>query len=218
MKKVIGRLIHHTFIYLLIISMLVGCSAPRYINVPDVKEESAVKIYMVEGNIYQGLIIQRSGNEVILVSEEDHQPHALRIDEIRRVEKLNKNYDFLAYPISDAEINKYKTKRNEWGYTIGGVVLGGLAGILIGLPFWYADLGIRPVYTGAIGAIGGSIYFGLRGSQKDQEIAVETVRYLRQRERELEKQKAEEERQLEEIRKQRDELKKRLEEQNPKSD
>lgn len=218
MKKLTARVTYHFFIYLLIISLMLSCSAPRYVNVPDVDENSAVRIYMVDDKIYEGLITQRSGAEIILVSEVDHHPHALQVNDIRRVEKLDKNYDFLAYPISDAEINKYKSSRNSWGYAIGGAVLGGLAGIIIALPFWYADAGIPPYFTGGIGAVGGSIFFGLRGVEKDREVAVETVRYIRQRERELEKQKAEEERQLEEIRQQRDELKKKLDEQKPKSD
>jgi hypothetical protein len=210
MNKIFGRTSHGLPIYLLIFALTVGCSAPRYMNIPEIKEESSVKIYLTDGKVYEGLITQRAGGEITLVSEKDHEPYVLQVNDVRRLEKSDNNYDFLAYPISDAEIDKYKSNRNSWGYAIGGAFVGGLVGIAIALPLWYSDAGVPPYFTGGIGAIAGSIFFGYKGIQKDREVAVETVRYLREKERELEKQKADEEKQLKEIRKKTDELKKKL--------
>jgi len=198
------------FIYVLIISLLFSCSAPRYLNIADIKQEASVKIYVTGGEIYEGLIVERTNSEIILVNEKDHQTHILQVNDIRRVEKSAKDYDFQANLISDAEIGQYKSSRNAWGYAIGGAALGGLFGILVGLPFWYADAGVPPYFTGGIGAISGSIFFGIRGIQKDREIAIETVRYIREREKDLQNEKNEEERKLEELRRQKEELQKKI--------
>jgi hypothetical protein len=198
------------FTYALIISLLFGCSAPRYLELNDIKKETSVKIYLSGGNVVEGLITGRSDSEIVFVNERDHQTQTLKINEIRRIEKSTKNFDFRGNLISDAEIGQYKSSRNSWGYAIGGAALGGLFGVLVGLPFWYADAGVPPYFTGGIGAVSGSIFFGLRGIQKDREIAIETVRYLREKEKDLQKEKDEEERKLEELRKKKEELKKKI--------
>ena len=198
------------FAYLLIIATLFSCSAPRYLEINDIKSETSVKIYTSGGNVIEGLITGRSETEVTFVNQADHQAQTFPIDDIRRIEKSDKNFDFQGNLISDAEIGQHKSSRNGWGYAIGGATLGGLFGILVGLPFWYAESGIPPYFTGGIGATAGSILFGLRGIQKDRENAIETVRYLREREMDLQKEKDEEERRLEEVRKQKEELEKKI--------
>lgn len=198
------------FTYLLILSLLFSCSAPRYLDINDVKKETSVKIYMSNGDVVEGLITGRSDSEITFVSGEDQQAHTFQLNDIRRIEKSGKNFDFHGNLISDAEIGQYKSSRNAWGSAIGGAALGGIFGILVGLPFWYAEAGVPPYFTGGIGATAGSIFFGIRGMQKDREIAIETVRYLREREKDLQKEKDEEERKLEELRKQKEELEKRI--------
>lgn len=200
----------YAIICALVISLLFSCSAPRYLELGDIKKETSVKIYLSGGAVIEGLITGRSDSEVFLMNEKDHQKHTLQVTDIRRIEKSGKNFDFGGNPISDAEIGQYKSSRNAWGYAIGGAVLGGLLGILVDLPFWYADAGIPPYFTGGIGATAGSIFFGIRGTRKDKEIAVETVRYLRVKEKDLQSQKEDEERKLEELRKEKEELKKKI--------
>lgn len=195
---------------MLIISLLASCSAPRYLELNDVKKETSVRIYLAGGDVIEGLITGRSESEITFVNEKDHQSQTLPINDIRRIEKSAKNFDFRGNLISDAEIGQYKSNRNAWGYAIGGAALGGLFGIVVALPFWYADAGIPPYFTGGIGAIAGSIFFGIRGVQKDREIAVQNVRYLRERVEDLQTEKNEEERKLEELRKQTEELKKKI--------
>lgn len=201
---------HIFLVYLLIIALLFGCSAPRYLEVGDIKKETSAKIYLSGGSVVEGLITARSDTGIAFVNEKDHQVQTFQLSDIRRIEKSAKNFDFQGNLISDAEIGQYKSSRNAWGYALGGAALGGLFGILVGLPFWYADTGIPPYFVGGIGATASSIFFGIRGTQKDREIAVRTVRYLREGDTDLQKEKDEEERKLEELRKQQDELKKRI--------
>jgi len=207
MSKIALRL--HFVIYLLIASLL-SCSAPRYVTMDEVAEQSEVKIYTAGGKVVEGIITDKSDSGIVLTSEKDHELHTLSPTDIRRIEKTDKNYDFRAYLISDAEIEKYKSNRNAWGYAVGGIFLGGLFGILVGLPFWYADAGIPPYFTGGIGAVAGSIFFGGKGIQKDREVAVETVRYLRKQEQEFEYQKAAEEQRIKDLRKETEKLKEKL--------
>lgn len=208
MSKIARRL--PFVIYLLVIALLMSCSAPRYVTLNDVEKESEVKIYTAGGKVLEGIITEKSDSGIVLTTEKDHEPHTLSTTDIRRIEKSDKNYDFRAHLISDAEIEKYKSNRNGWGYAVGGIFLGGLAGILVGLPFWYADAGIPPYFTGGIGAVAGSIFFGAKGIKKDREIAIETVRYLRKKDREFEDQKASEEQRIKELREETEKLKEKL--------
>ena len=197
-------------IYFLIILLLASCSTSRYMSPLDVKEETSVKIYMANEGTMEGLITQKTDSSITIISEKDHQTHVLDLNDIRQIEKSQNNFDLRGNQISDAEVEKYKSNRNSWGYAIGGAVLGGVVGILIDLPLWHADVGIAPYFVGGIGATAGSIFFGVRGIQKDREMAVEKVRYLRERQNELENEMTEEQRQLAEIRKEAEELKKKI--------
>ena len=200
----------HLVIYFLALSIFISCSAPRYITLDDAEEESEVKIYKSDGKVMEGIITSTSDSGVVLISGADHESHVLSRSEIRRIEETDKNYDFQAYPISDAEIEKYKSNRHAWVYAVGGIFVGGLLGITAGLPLWYADTGIPPYFTGGIGAVAGSIFFGIRGTKKDRQVAVETIRYLRKRERKVESEKAAEERRIEELKKEADKLREKL--------
>jgi hypothetical protein len=197
---------------LLIATILSACSSSRYIKPMNLKENESVRLSTRENKIYEGLITQNSGNEIIIVSDSDHKPHILKLTEIRRVEYSQNNYDFLGYPISAAEIEQYKKNKNAWGYAVGGAAIGGLLGLLVALPFWASDAGgVPPYFTAGIGAIAGSIYFATKGIKKDKEISIETVRHFRERERQLEREKLEEEKKIEAIQKESEELKQKLE-------
>ena len=89
--------------------------------------------------------------------------------------------------------------------------MGGLAGLAIGIPFWAAEVNISPWFTAGLGAIAGSIYFAKKGVEKDTEIALDKVRYVRQREQELEREKLNEEKRLQELENEKENLKKELE-------
>lgn len=197
-------------IFLLIFTALTSCSSSRYVNLLEVREESSVKLYMADGTTFEGLITQKTDSSFTLVNENDHQAHILNVNNIRQIEKSQHHYDLHGTQISNAEIEKYKSSRNAWGYAIGGAVLGGVVGILVDLPLWHADVGIAPYFMGGIGATAGSIFFGIRGIRQDREMAVAKVRYLRERQKELENKMTEEERQLAEIRKEAEELRKKI--------
>jgi hypothetical protein len=199
-------------IYFIPLFLLISCSTSRYININDAQEEKSVKLFMANGETMEGLITEKTDTSITLMSAKDFNAHILDIGDIRHVEKSQLNYDFKGKPISNAEIEKYKSNRNAWGYAIGGAVLGGVIGIVVDLPLWHADVGIAPYFMGGIGATAGSIFFGLRGIQKDREIAVEKVRYLREMQKELEDKKTQEERHLAEIRKETEELKQKIKE------
>lgn len=199
-------------IYFILLFLIMSCSMSRYININNAKEEKSVKLFMANGETMEGLITQKTDTSITLVSAKDFNAYILDISDIRHVEKSQLNYDFDGKPISNAEIEKNKSNRNAWGYAIGGAVLGGVIGIVVDLPLWHADVGIAPYFMGGIGATTGSIFFGLRGLQKDREIAIGKVRYLREMQKELEDKKTEEERHLAEIRKETEELKKKIKE------
>jgi len=159
------HLVQNPMIALLLMAFVLNaCSSSRYLNPMSLKENESIRLSTKENKIYEGLITQNNGEEIIIVSESDHKPHALKLTDIRRVEYSESNHDFLGYPISDAEIEQYKKNKNAWGYAVGGAVIGGLIGLVVALPFWASDAGgIPPYFTGGIGAVAGSIYFAGKG-------------------------------------------------------
>lgn len=197
--------------------MWLSCAPTRNLTVPEVRPYYSIKIFTTDNRVLEGLVTERSGAEIVLINETDHKTYRIPLKDIRRVERSTKIYDYEAYPISEAEIQKYKDNHNAWGYAVGGAVVSGLVGLVAALPFWYADVGgIPPYFVAGVSAVAGSIFFTMKGIEKDREIAVEKVRYIHHRERELEKQKQEELRRLQEIQKKKQELLKKLEEKKKK--
>ena len=197
---------------LIVVLFLSNCSGSRYLNLPEVKKDQSVKIYLKNGQVQEGIVTEQTGSELEIISAYDHLAHTLKSTDISRVELSGKHYDYGGYPISSAEIEKYKKNRNTWGYAIGGAVIGGLAGLAIGYPIWVANDNPPPLFGAGVGAVIGSIYFATRGIKKDQHIAINQVRYIRIKEYELEQEKQAEEERLKEIEKQKQELQKLLEE------
>ncbi len=193
------------------------CGGSRYLSMEEVKKEQSVKLYLRNGKVEEGIVTGNSASELTLISAADHQSHTYTATEISRVEPSATYYDYQAYPISGAEIEKYKGSRNAWAYGVGGAVLGGLVGLAINYPIWVANDDPPPLLGAGIGAVVGSIYFATRGIKKDQQTAVRQVRYLRERENELEKEKQSEEERLREIERQKEELRKKLEEKKKKN-
>ncbi len=127
-------------------------------------------------------------------------------------------YDYEGYPISEAEIAKYRDNRNTWGHAIGGAVIGGLAGLAIGIPVWLANDNPPPLFVGGLGMIVGSIVFGAKGVKRDHQVAVAKVRALRYRESELQAEKLNEEKRLQELQAEKQRLLKQLEEKKKSSE
>lgn len=188
------------------------CGGSRYLALPEVKEDQSVKLFLKNGKVQEGIVKGQNGSELQMISASDHQPYTFSNAEISRIELSASHYDHRAYPISDAEIEKYKNTRNTWGYAIGGAVVGGLAGLAIGYPIWVANDNPPPLFIAGIGAVIGSIYFATRGIKKDQQAAVQKVRYLRDHEYALEEEKNAEQKRLDELNREKEELQKKLEE------
>ena len=198
---------------ILVLSLLFSfCSSPRYLAVDKVSQDQAVKVYLSDGSVYRGIVIENTGQEMTIVSADDHQTYQVAFTQIRRIERLNTYFDYQGYPISEAEIAKYKTSRNTWGHAIGGAVIGGLVGLSVGIPIWLANDNPPPLFVGGLGVIVGSIFFGARGVKRDHQVAVETVRAVRFRDSELQAEKQNEERRLKELQKEKQKLLKKLEE------
>jgi hypothetical protein len=197
---------------LAIIMLFVACSGNKYLTMKKVKTDQTVKIIYRDGKVANGIITEKSPEKVEYISEADHQSHTALLENVLRIERLDVVYDLDANPISSAEIEKYKNNKNTWGYALGGAVIGGAAGLVVGLPFWYADVGnVPPYFTAGAGAVVGSILFAIRGQDKDKEEAIHKIRYLRKAEKNLEDELEQEKQQLQKIEEEKQKLKEELE-------
>jgi hypothetical protein len=197
---------------LAIIMLFVACSGNKYLTMKKVKTDQTVKIIYRDGKVANGIITEKSPEKIEYISEADHQSHTALLENVLRIERLDVVYDLDANPISSAEIEKYKNNKNTWGYALGGAVIGGAAGLVVGLPFWYADVGnVPPYFTAGAGAVVGSILFAIRGQDKDKEEAIHKIRYLRKAEKNLEDELEQEKQQLQKIEEEKQKLKEELE-------
>ncbi|MFZ0389176.1 MAG: hypothetical protein WAN36_01870 [Calditrichia bacterium] len=156
-------------------------------NSKTVKDFQSVKLHIKDSQAINGIVLQNRNGYLYFVPEKTHELDSVRIESVVRIEPLEQQYDFRAYPISEAETNKYKTNHSTYGYAVGGAVLGAAAGLVAGLPFWYAEVGgVPPYLTAGAGAIVGSIYFAIRGQEKDRQRSIQYIRVLRQEEIDLE--------------------------------
>lgn len=197
---------------ILLIALFSQCSGPRYLSIPEVEKDQSVKIYLKNGQVQEGIVKEQSSSELQVISAADHEQYSLGASDISRIEASSTYYDRRGYPISSAEIQKNKKTRNTWGYAIGGAVVGGVVGLGIGYPIWVSNDNPPPLFIAGIGAVLGSIYFATKGIKKDQQAAVEQVRFLRDHDYELEQAKKSEEEKLRELEKQKQELQKKLDE------
>jgi hypothetical protein len=196
---------------LTVIILSSACSGNKYLTMKKVKTDQAVKIIYRDGKVANGIITEKSTEKIEYISEADHQSHSALREDILRIERLDVVYDLDANPISTAEIEKYKNNKNTWGYALGGAVIGGAAGLVVGLPFWYADVGnVPPYFTAGAGAVVGSILFAIRGQDKDREEAVQKIRYVRKAEKNLEEEVEQEKQQLQKIEEEKQKLREEL--------
>ncbi len=211
MMRTLKSMVRGVAIIVLVGFLFQACAPGKQLFAPDVKKYSSVKIYTVDGNTLEGIVLKHKGNEIIVVSEADHKPHTIQLKDIRRIERSDKIYDYHAYPISPAEIEKYKGNRNMWGYALGGAAISGLGGIVVALPFWRSEvISVPPYFVGGIAAVVGSIYFARKGMQKDYAQALEVVRYAHLRQRQLEEEKRKEEERLKKIEEEKQRIMKKL--------
>lgn len=195
-----------------LIILLSSCSTSRYLSTEQINNDQSVRVLLTDGKEYQGIVIENTGQTFTIVSMDDHQPHQVSFNDIRRIESVKTYYDYQGYPISEAEIEKYRDNRNTWGHAVGGAVIGGLAGLAIGIPIWLANDNPPPLFVGGLGMIVGSIFFGAKGVKRDHQVAVAKVRAVRYRESELQAEKLNEEKRLQELQAEKQRLLKQLKE------
>lgn len=194
------------------------CSSSNTLTFQKAKQAQAAKIYYQDGKLDKGIILKKEGNSLLYVSETNHEQQTVDNSIIRRMEKLDVVYDYQAYPISEAEISKVKSNRNTWGYAIGGAVIGGAAGLAVGLPLWYADVDqVPPYFIAGATAVAGSIFFAFKGQNKDRENAIRQIRLSRLSEGELEKQVEDEKKKLDELEKEKQKIQDQLKDKEQKS-
>jgi hypothetical protein len=211
------RIIISVLYSIIVLTIVLGCSGSKILTVDNVKEKQAVKISFIDGSSDVGMVIQKSEEDISYISETDNKIYTRAMLDIRRIEKSDKTYDNFGYPISEAEIDKFKTSQSTWGYAIGGAVVGGVTGLIVGLPFWYAEIGnVPPYFTAGAGAVIGSIYFAIKGQEKDRNFAIEKIRKTRESEINLDNQLEEEKQRLEKIEIEKKQLEKKIREKDNK--
>ncbi len=199
------------FLFSVIAMAFTACSGSKNFTVTNIKNDLAVKFYLNDGSTDSGIILQNQNNIITYVSETDHERTTVNTADIRRVEKLDIIYDYKANEISKAEIDKTKSSRNTWGYAIGGAFIGAAGGLAVGLPLWYADVDqIPPYFYAGAGAVAGSIFFAVRGQEKDRQDAIREIRIQRLTDQNLQKELDSEKQKLDEIEKEKEKLEKEL--------
>ncbi|HQU71200.1 MAG TPA: hypothetical protein PKV71_02515 [Calditrichia bacterium] len=197
--------------------LLNGCAGTPVIRTDAIEKNQSVKIYTTENRVLEGLITEKTVEGLTIVNAGDHQSYQVALDNIRRIEKSRTLYDYTANPVSPAEVEKYKGNKNTLGYATGGAIFGGLAGILVGLPIWLAADNPPPLFVGGATAVVGSIYMARKGIQRDREVALDRVRYIRLQQT-LEREKNAENQRLEELKRQKEELESRLKQKKKETD
>ena len=205
-----------TLLLLLLSLIMAGCASSRVIRTGDVDAGQSVKLYLHSGEIVDGVVLESGHNEILFVGDTDHQKRTIAKSEIRRIEHSPQDFDYQAFPISNAEIQKYKQSKNTWGYAIGGGIVGGIGGLAVGIPIWLANDDPPPLLAAGLGFVLGSIYFATRGIKKDREEALTQVRVLRQKEEQLDDKRKAEIAKLKAIQEQKAKLLKELEEKKKK--
>ncbi len=198
---------------LIILGIFAGCGGSKFLTIKKAKPGLAVRIFTADGKVSEGLILQNSGKEIRYVAQSDHELHTLATREIRQIVKIDKYYDDMANPISNAEIDKYRTNKNMWTYAVGGAVVGAVAGILIAYPFWKADIDfIPPYFVGGAGAVASSIYFANQGRKKDRQVAIQKIWAIRRHDRQLQEQVNKEKQELDKLEEEKQKLREQLKE------
>ncbi len=192
--------------------LLGGCSSSPYLAVKETDPGRSVKIYFDDGSVDEVLVLRNTGKELTYVSASTHEEKTVSTKRVRKIVKIEKNFDYFGNPISQAEISKYKSNKYTWTYAIGGAVVGAAAGIAISYPFWVSGIDfIPPYFVGGVTGVASSIWFALKGQKKDQEMALEEIRYIRKKEREMEEQLEKEKERLKKIEEEKRKLKEQLE-------
>ncbi len=196
----------------LILMVWWGCSSSPYLAVKDTDPGRSVKLYFADGSVDEVLVLRNTGKELTYVSSTTHQEKTVPAKQVRKIVKIEKNFDYSGNPISKAEVSKYKSNKYTWSYAIGGGVVGAAAGIAVAYPFWVSGVDfIPPYFVGGVTGVASSIWFALKGQKKDQQLALEKIRYVRKKEREMEEQLKKEKERLKKIEEEKRKLKEQLE-------
>ncbi|GAB4331601.1 MAG: hypothetical protein Kow0037_08350 [Calditrichia bacterium] len=207
MGKVLGRLL-----VFLMAMFILGCATAPIITPDTLKSNDSVRLVFKSGKSFRAFILEKDADKVKYVRENDHKTYVAEMDSVVRVERIPVVLDYSAYPISPAEIDRTKGSRNTWGYAIGGSVIGAATGLVVALPLWYAEVdGIPPFFVSGAGAVVGSIYFALRGQEKDRTEAITKIRAIREHERKLQKELENEKAQLQKLQQEKKKLKEQIE-------
>lgn len=172
-----------------ILSMVMACSSSRYVRFDQVKPERSVRLFTYQGKLYEGLVLEKTDQSLTLINASDGQKYTFSRKAIRQIQPSQKEHDFDGKPITDAELERYRSTRNTLGYAIGGMLIGGFAGLVVGYPLWATEtVNVPPFFTGGVAAIISSLYYGNKGMKKDEWEAVQKVRYIRLQNKRLKEQ------------------------------
>ncbi len=58
-----------------LIIVLTSCSTSRYLSNHQINTDQSVRVLLSNGNQYEGIVIEHTGQTFTIVSIDDHQPH-----------------------------------------------------------------------------------------------------------------------------------------------
>lgn len=135
----------------------------------------SVQVTLSNGRILEGLLLRAESDKYQLIDSQSHKQVIINKKDVRAIKKSPQEYDFEGNVITAGDMADAEGISRTLGYGIGGVVLGAGAGFGLGVALAAAAT-VPFLYPIAALSIAGGWYFGKQGADRDEQLAVDTVR------------------------------------------
>ncbi len=169
-------------VLIIIIFLSSACSKQALLRDDKLQSNQTITIEMKSGQKIAG-IVDSASEKTITVVDKINTHHEIEKRNIAQIKGPQPWYDADGNLISEREINKAKTNKNFWLYTISGGALSA------GVSFFASSMIARAsdddsnaplVTSGTIaGTVAGGFLFSRLGSNKDRQEAIESIRLTR---------------------------------------